>query len=108
MQIYSNPKRELDDYALPDVEVFELTAREVAELDVELVQEYMRKREFKLATMNQCIRESMFDTIIEENNIIGGWYYWYCEPGCLPDSDPYGPYKTADEAKNAAQDEVCD
>ena len=21
-----------------------------------------------------------------------GWYYWYCQPGCLPDSEPIGPF----------------
>jgi hypothetical protein len=23
-----------------------------------------------------------------------GWYWWSCFPGCLPDGDPYGPFKT--------------
>ena len=23
-----------------------------------------------------------------------GWYYWYCFPGCLPDSDLFGPCKS--------------
>lgn len=23
-----------------------------------------------------------------------GYYYWYCFPGCLPDSDPVGPFST--------------
>ena len=27
-----------------------------------------------------------------------GWYYWFCFPGCLPDSDPVGPFDTEDEA----------
>jgi hypothetical protein len=27
-----------------------------------------------------------------------GFYYWYATPGCLPDSDPYGPYNTESEA----------
>lgn len=28
-----------------------------------------------------------------------GWYYWYCQPGCLPDSDPIGPFATEAEAE---------
>ena len=24
-----------------------------------------------------------------------GYYYWFCFPGCLPDGDPVGPFKTA-------------
>ena len=27
-----------------------------------------------------------------------GFYYWYCLPGCLPDSEPYGPFETEDDA----------
>jgi hypothetical protein len=26
------------------------------------------------------------------------WFYWFCLPGCLPDSDPMGPFKTDKEA----------
>lgn len=35
-----------------------------------------------------------------------GWYYWYCEPGCLPDSDPIGPYASEAEADQAVQDDL--
>ncbi len=27
-----------------------------------------------------------------------GWYWWSCQPGCLPDGDPCGPFDTEDEA----------
>ncbi len=27
-----------------------------------------------------------------------GWYWWPCWPGCLPDSDPAGPFKSSAEA----------
>ena len=27
-----------------------------------------------------------------------GWYWWACFPGCLPDSDPVGPFDTEAEA----------
>lgn len=27
-----------------------------------------------------------------------GFYFWYCFPGCLPESEPWGPYPTADAA----------
>jgi hypothetical protein len=36
---------------------------------------------------------------------IEGWYWWPCFPGCLPDSDPMGPYATEAEAINAAQED---
>lgn len=27
-----------------------------------------------------------------------GWYWWPCWPGCLPDAEANGPFKTSDEA----------
>lgn len=32
-----------------------------------------------------------------------GWYWWACFPGCLPDSDPMGPFATEAEALADAQ-----
>ena len=32
-----------------------------------------------------------------------GWYWWACFPGCLPDSEPNGPFKTEAEAISDAQ-----
>lgn len=32
-----------------------------------------------------------------------GWFYAYGLPGCLPDSDPFGPFKTSDEAVRDAR-----
>ena len=46
-QHYSNPEREHDPHALPDIEVFQMTAREVAECDEKLVHKYMKRREFR-------------------------------------------------------------
>ena len=34
-----------------------------------------------------------------------GWYWWSCFPGCLPDSDPVGPFETESEALADAQSE---
>ena len=27
-----------------------------------------------------------------------GWYYWFCLPGCLPDSEANGPFESEQEA----------
>ncbi len=34
-----------------------------------------------------------------------GWYYWYCLPGCLPDSEPFGPFESAESAIEAMREE---
>lgn len=33
-----------------------------------------------------------------------GWYFWYCFPGCLPDSEASGPYASEEEALAAARE----
>lgn len=103
MQFYFDPDRESDPYALPDGEVFELTAREAAELDGELVYEYSKRHEFRLANMNSKMCNAMLDAIIEEQGIKGGWFWWACFPGCLPDSDPIGPFDSAQAAIDDAR-----
>jgi hypothetical protein len=104
-QEYSDPERQGDKWSLPDLEVFQLTAREVAEQDEEMIHDYMRRHEFKLAAMNSRVRERMFDTMIEEQGIEGGWFYWYCFPGCMPDCDATGPFASYAEALAAAREE---
>lgn len=37
-----------------------------------------------------------------------GWFWWSCTPGCRPESDAQGPYKTAAAAKRAAREGVED
>lgn len=34
----------------------------------------------------------------------GCYYWWSCFPGCLPDSDPIGPFDTYEDALAAVQD----
>lgn len=68
-QHYSDQTREDDEHALPDLEVFYLTAEEVVAQDDDLVHE-------------------------AEEGITGGWFYWYCFPGCLPDGEPIGPFES--------------
>lgn len=103
-QAYSDPSREDDAYALPDVEVFYLTAEEAAEqVDEDTLYEYLKL--YPLATINSRDRQRMLDAMIEAEDIRGGWFYWYCFPGCLPDSEPMGPFDTEAEALKAAQDD---
>lgn len=103
-QEYSNPKRANDKYSLPDVEIFQLTATEAAAMDEDLVYEYMKRSEFHLAGMNSRDRDAMLDAIVEEEGIEGGWFWRTCLPGCLPDSCPFGPFATYQEALADAQE----
>lgn len=75
-QAYSDPRRASDPYALPDVEVF-----------------YQSKPSPEWGDLDEYFAGP-------------GWYYWYCFPGCLPDSDPVGPFETAEAAEQAAQEDA--
>ena len=70
-QAYSDPRRESDPHALPDVETF--YASETSDIGFETGE---------------------------------GWYYWSCFPGCLPDSDPMGPFETEAEALADAREGI--
>lgn len=107
-QAYSNPDRESDEHALPDLEIFQLTAREVAEQDEDLIYEYMKRPGYRLASMNSSVREAMFDAMIEEEGINGGWFYWYCFPGCMPDSEAVGPFDSKDAALQDARENAAE
>ena len=74
-QVYSDPKREAEKYALPNVEVFFYT-------------------DYNYHVENP------------EEALEPGYYYWHCFPGCLPDSEPWGPYETEQEAIESAQEEA--
>ena len=69
-QFYSDQSREDDKWSLPDCEVFY-----VDEVDEEWV-----------------------DPDDPDRHLPSGWYFWFCLPGCMPDSDPIGPFETEEEA----------
>ena len=79
MQAYSDPSREADPHALPDVEVFQ------AGPDGSLV--------------------TLEDGTTYQS---GEWFWWACFPGCLPDGDPVGPFSTETEALADAQGALLD
>lgn len=34
-----------------------------------------------------------------------GWFWWTCLPGCLPDSEPFGPFASELEAIDDARED---
>lgn len=104
---YSDPTREQDRFALPDVEVTQFTAEEAVEMMDEGILSDYRKR-FPFAGFNSRDRQRMVDAIIAEEGIEGGWFWAFCFPGCLPDSDWIGPFPTRDAAEQDARNSVAD
>ena len=88
-QHYSQPEREDDEHALPDLEVFYRTQRAcIADGDIWNPEDCDQ-------TNAACYYNGSGDCQVHQ---LAGWYYWYCFPGCLPDSDPVGPFKSEAEA----------
>lgn len=83
-QEYRDPTRRNDPYALPDIEVWfhQHGKRELMCLNAGHVAELY----------GECITD-------DDGDCTGtGWYYWFCFPGCLPDSEPIGPFETRADA----------
>jgi hypothetical protein len=104
MHFYANSARANSSHALPDVKVFRLTTQEVAAQDDDLIHEYGKRSEFRLYTMDSRVRESMINAMVEEESITGGWCWWLCLPGYLPESSAFGPFDTRAEALADAQE----
>jgi hypothetical protein len=81
-QHYSDPRRENDPHALPDIEVFYHAQGNVIE------------------------PEEHTDDDGGESALPSGWYWWLCFPGCLPDGEPMGPFETEAEALADARDGI--
>ena len=84
-QFYTDPTRESDPFALPNAEVFYRTQTAI---------------QSDKALGYDCWQ----DAGEPDGSFSDGWYWWSCFPGCLPDSDPVGPFDTEQDAIDDAQD----
>lgn len=85
-QFYTDTSRELDTYRMPNAEVF-----------------YVEEGEWYYDDNGERHDPSDFpdEDTAEQENLTAcetGYYYWYCLPGCMPDSDPHGPFETEELA----------
>ena len=104
-QAYSNPKRESDPYSLPDVEVWQ---DEIVEGDCERCGAHDVHSQ---SVIDEPRCPSCERTVSREQIRPTGkeaWWFWYCFPGCMPDSLPNGPYSTEAEALQAVRDDAWD
>ena len=93
MQAYSDPSRESDPHALPDIELWDSHYCDCPECGSQVLFNNARS-----AACPEC--EHVFPV---SNKSPVGWFWWSCFPGCLPDSEPNGPFDTQDEALADAQ-----
>ncbi len=89
---YSDPARESDPHAQPNVEVFEVTAESIQD----------EHREFYLGQAQFAAG----DKGLPSDYI--GYFYAFGFPGCLRDSDPIGPFSTEAAALADAREGTSD
>lgn len=87
--IYSDPSREHDEHALPNIEIYQVTPGEVV-------------NDFELAQNDDG---SYYDALgfPADPAELSGWYWRACFPGCMPDSEANGPFDTEADAIADAQ-----
>jgi hypothetical protein len=120
-QAYSDPTRADDPHALPNVEVFHVSIREFVDAveadDGTWMQEMAIDRSPQewvvgrpspftnsIALAATRYRRGLLQRHYIDCSDLGGWYWWACFPGCMPDSDPIGPFETEAEALADAQE----
>lgn len=91
-QHYSDTKRETDPYSLPNVETFKARYGDCPFCTATVVED--GSGQFHCEECSDG-RKAQGVTPAEVNR---GWFYWFCFLGCLPDSDPIGPFVTEAEA----------
>ena len=93
---YSDESRASEPYALPDVEVWQ------DRVYMSDCCEIAHCGEHATATDEQpCASCGGVTTFTATPRI--GWFWWTCFPGCLPDSEPVGPFATEQDAIDDAQ-----
>lgn len=62
-----------------------------------------------LASQNDCDEWNEGEGLREENDdtlYTPGYYWAVCFPGCIPDSDFYGPFNNEESAREAAEEQL--
>lgn len=99
-QHYTDPKREDETYSLPDLEVWKERISEIScRCGVYEVHESAAVDNDE-GYCPSCERSGA--EIIPTVRV--GWFYWFCFPGCLPDSDAYGPFDSEEVALEQARE----
>lgn len=94
-QHYSNPKRESEPGALPDIETFYVGM--------------LADRGMCPGCIAYLIGDSGSEgSLSNHDEYHVGWYWQSCFPGCIPDGEPSGPFDTEAEALADACEGVDD
>jgi len=105
-QHYSNPRRADDPHALPDIETFKGYRHECRECDAEtpLFPDYYGLIHLESEECRECGARGTLRCVDTK----AAWYWWTCLPGCVPDSEPVGPFETEEVALADAREGIED
>lgn len=92
---YASDEDERDPHRLPSIETFFVEAKE---FDPESDHTWMGER-----AQEEMGDESDPERLAEVQADLEGWYWWNCFPGCLPEGEANGPFRSEREALQAAR-----
>jgi len=92
---YSDPEREDNLYALPNIEIWSEPARTVGCR----CGDYEIPLSFEEPVCPSCDGDVEFTEI----GTVDKCWFWFCFPGCLPDSNVFGPFDSEEEALEEAR-----
>lgn len=98
-QHYMNPEDAANPHRLPNIETFQAAygyCDECGSLGMEIAAPVKGMR--RACDDWECKQEEA--TVLLESF---GWFYWYCMPGCMPDSESFGPFESEAEALKDAR-----
>lgn len=84
---------------LANVEIFEVTAEQFLAAEPGTWQAELLAAAVKEALTGDYDQAEVDPATEEEAKGLAGFYWWSCSPGCLPDSEAVGPFKTEEEAR---------
>jgi hypothetical protein len=103
---YKDPRKADDPRALPNIETFQAAWALCPDCQSMCVEHAAAIRGITMMCPN-CKHEERRDVRVLLNDI--SWFYWFCLPGCLPDSESFGPFDSEEAAlKDARNTDVLD
>lgn len=112
-QHYLNARDERDPHKLSDLEIFYQDAEDLVDIvnmgDDDEIAEWC-KEHLPDVDVDAYIKAPLkfLDLACSALKDEAGWYYRFCFPGCMPESEADGPYGSEAEALEAARDQHAD
>ena len=98
---YMNPDDASNPNRLPNIETFQAVYGECPECGVQVTEIAAPTADTRKACPTYECQMDEVSVALEQF----GWFYWFCLPGCMPDSEPIGPFDTEEAALEHARED---